>query len=647
MSDKDRLNFSIFLDDYLNDTKEGFQEINKILLALEKDPAQVDRLDEVFRILHTLKSASTMLGFSNIVELAHFSEDFLDRLRKCELPITQEVIDVLFEMIDALEISVRARTEGQSEKDQAPIVTAKIEEFKQKITQIEFHELLVRQGVIIINEQGVIESVNSEIERMFGYESGEIVSRNIRELISQSHREVYEGYLTNYLKLKTNKAKTIGIGRELMALRKDGSTFPIELAINEMHIGGQRLFIGILRDITGRKIEKTSFPTLEKTRTTRVSMDLLDSLFDQVGELIITKSRIDNIIADMANKELRTALTAMDRIISGVQENVSAARMVRVDEIFQKFPRMVRDLAREAHKEVELDVTGSEIELDKAILDALSEPLIHLIRNAISHGIEPAKVRLEQGKERRGVIRLVAKRVENHILIEVEDDGAGIDISFMKEVAVRKGFVKPEEAWLLKDEDVIDLLFKPGFSSVEEVTDVSGRGIGLDVVMTSVKRLGGTVEVITQKGKGTRFSLKLPLTTAIIQTLMVGVGKHIFAIPSDIVLETLELKPENIKEIQSEKVLVLRNEVIPFIKLSDLLNISQQEDSKDMIALILYRGDKFIGLGVDRVLDQIENIIKPFDPIAQQIKGFSGGTILGDGRVALLLDIPSLLGKER
>lgn len=645
--DKDKLNFSIFLDDYLNDTQEGFQEINKILLALEKDPAQVDRLDEVFRILHTLKSASTMLGFSNIVELAHFSEDFLDRLRKRELPITQEVIDVLFEMIDALEISVRARTEGQSEKDQAPIGTAKIEEFKQKITQIEFHELLVRQGVIIINKQGVIESVNSEIERMFGYESGEIVSRNIRELISQSHREVYEGYLTNYLKLKTNKAKTVGIGRELMALRKDGSTFPIELAINEMYIGGQCLFIGILRDISGRKIEKTSFPTIEKTRTTRVSMDLLDSLFDQVGELIITKSRIDNIIADMSNKELRTVLTAMDRIISGVQENVSAARMVRVDEIFQKFPRMVRDLAREAHKEVELDVTGSEIELDKAILDALSEPLIHLIRNAISHGIEPAKVRLEQGKERRGVIRLVAKRVENHILIEVEDDGAGIDISFMKEVAVRKGFVKLEEAWLLKDEDVIDLLFKPGFSSVEEVTDVSGRGIGLDVVMTSVKRLGGTVEVITQKGKGTRFSLKLPLTTAIIQTLMVGVGKHIFAIPSDIVLETLELKPENIKEIQSEKVLVLRNEVIPFIKLSDLLNISQQEDSKDMIALILYRGDKFIGLGVDGVLDQIENIIKPFDPIAQQIKGFSGGTILGDGRVALLLDIPSLLGKER
>ncbi|HWP46184.1 MAG TPA: chemotaxis protein CheA [Candidatus Limnocylindrales bacterium] len=645
MSDKDKLNFSIFLDDYLNDTKEGFQEINRALLALEKDPAQVDRLDEVFRTLHTLKSASTMLGFSSIAELAHFSEDFLDRLRKRELPITQEVVDVLFEIIDALEMSVRQRTEGQSEKDQALIITAKIEEFKQKITQIEFHELLIRQGVLILDEWGIIESLNPEVERMFGYRFDEIIGQNVKELISQPYREIYETYFNNYL--KTGKAKTLGIGRELKALRKDGSTFPMELAINEMQVGGRRLFIGVLRDITGRKGEKIFLPVIEKTRTIRVSMDLLDSLFDQVGELIITKSRIDNIISDTANKELRTALAAMDRIINGVQENVSAARMVRVDEIFQKFPRMVRDLAREAHKEVELVMEGSEIELDKSVLDALSEPLIHLIRNAISHGIEPIEVRQKQKKERRGVVRLAAKRVENHILIEVEDDGAGIDIPWMKEVAVRKGFVKPEEAKLLEDEEVIDLLFKPGFSSVEEVTDVSGRGVGLDVVMTSVKGLGGTVEVATQKGKGTRFSLKLPLTTAIIQTLMVGVGKHIFAIPSDIVLETLEIGPEDVKEIQNEKVLLLRNEVIPFVKLNNLLNIPQQEDSKDMIALILYRGDKFIGLGVDTVLDQIESIIKPFDPIAQQIKGFSGGTILGDGRVALLLDIPGLLGKER
>ena len=210
----------------------------------------------------------------------------------------------------------------------------------------------------------------------------------------------------------------------------------------------------------------------------------------------------------------------------------------------------------------------------------------------------------------------------------------------MKDLALRKGFVKEVES--LDDNDVLNLLFKPGFSSAEEVTDVSGRGVGLDVVMTAVSEIGGTVDVTTQKGKGTRFTLKLPLTTAIMQTLMVGVSNHIFAIPSDNIVETLEITHEEIKEIQNEQVLVIRNEAIPFVILQDVLNISRLDDQKELIAVILYWGDSFIGLGVDTLLDQTENIIKPFDPIAQQFKGFSGGTILGDGSVALLLDLPGL-----
>jgi len=536
MSDKDEIDLSMFLADYLNDAREGFQRINSALLALEKDSSQTEQLDEIFRAIHTLKSSSAMLEFSDIAELAHICEDLLDRLRKHEVPVTAETIGALFEVTDTLEKMVQERAEG-------------------KEGAVEFQAL----------------------------------ASKVKELASGE---------TSSQRQEVPNTKTAVI------------------------------------------------PTIEKIQTVRVQVDLLDSLFNLAGELIINKNRLDNILSDTANKELKAALASMEHNISELQENVSAARLVPVGEIFQKFPRMVRDLAREAGKEIELVLEGSEIELDKAMLDTISEPLIHLLKNAVDHGIEPAETRQKRKKKRSGMVKLAAKRAENHILIDVGDDGSGIDTARMKEVAVRKGFVSPEEAESLQDKDILNLLFEPGVTSAEEVTDVSGRGVGLDVVKNSVKRLGGTVEVTTQKGEGTLFTLTLPLTTAVLQTLMVGVGNHIFAIPTDTVVETLEIKPEDIKEIRNEQVLVLRQEVITFVRLNEVLNIPGGEDQDNLIAVVIHIGDRFLSLGVDSVVDQVENIIKPFDPVAQQFRGFSGGTILGDGRVALLLDTANLFGFE-
>jgi two-component system chemotaxis sensor kinase CheA len=527
MSAKGKTDFSLFLDDYLNDAREGFQAISSALLTLEKEHGQTDRLDEVFRILHTLKSSSTMLEFSDIAELAHTGEDFLDRLRKRELPVTQETIALLFRIVDTLEAMVR--------------------------------EPNADFGIRIAELKSEIRNPQSEIE-----------------------------------------------------------------------------------DTTFRNPQSA----IEKIQTVRVRVDVLDSLFDLVGELIIAKNRIDNLAADAASKELKAALVAMDRIIGELQEDVSAARLVPVDEIFQKFPRMVRDMAREQHKEVELVLEGHEIELDKSILDAIGEPLIHLLRNAVAHGIELPDDRQRQKKGGIGTVKLVAQRAENRIVIYVEDDGAGIDMPRMRQVAVRKGFARPEEVESLRDRDILNLLFEPGFSGAEQVTGLSGRGVGLDVVRTSTKKVGGTVDIATQRGQGTRFTLKLPLTTAIVQTLMVGVGDHVFAIPSDIVSETLELHPGDIREIRNEEALVLRKEVIPFVRLNEVLNVPSQEHQENPIAVVVHSGGQFVGLGVDSVLDHTESIVKPFDPIARQFKGFSGGTILGDGRVALMLDIPALVGFE-
>ncbi|HHT9110111.1 MAG TPA: chemotaxis protein CheA [Candidatus Brocadiaceae bacterium] len=391
---------------------------------------------------------------------------------------------------------------------------------------------------------------------------------------------------------------------------------------------------------------KASIPVIEKTQTVRVHIDLLDSLFNTVGEIIILRNRMETIVSDIQSKELKSTLAEMSRLVSQLQDDVSVARMVPVAEVFEKFPRMVRDLAKERRKEIDFILEGSEIELDKTILDAMGEPVLHLLRNAIDHGIESPEERQKQNKGIRGKIRLAAKRTENHILVEVEDDGRGIDTSHIKRVAVRKGFIKQEEADSLQDKTIMNLLFHPSFSTAEEVTGISGRGVGLYVVRTSAKELGGMVEMTTQVSKGTCFTLRLPLSTAIMQMLMVGVGEHIFGVPSDIVIETMDVKPEDIKQIHDSKALVLRNEVIAFALLHEALNVPYRREPENCIAVIISRGNKIMAIGVDTVLDQMENIVKPFDPIAQQFKGFSGGMVLGDGRVALLLDIPALFNFE-
>ncbi len=535
--DDEKLDLSIFLKEYVNDARDGFQRANESILALEKDTEHPEMLDEISRVFHTLKSSSTMLGFADISELPHSSEDLISRLKENIENITQRAIDLLFEIIDTLEAMVKERAEKRYSD-----WGEKVSELKSKISSIE------EEGGAVNNNQKAVK----------------------------------------------------------------GSVMPV----------------------------------IEKVDTVRVHIGLLDSLFNLVGELLITKNRIDTLLSGRMEKELKTTLSSMGRMLSSMQEHVSTARLVTVEEIFRKFPRMVRDLSRERNKMIDLILEGKEIELDKSVLDTITEPLIHLLRNSVDHGIETAEEREKKNKPLAGMIRLTAKRSENHIFIDVEDDGKGIDFTNVKEKAVQRGFIKSEDAVLMQEKDIINLLFSPGFSSAEEVTELSGRGIGLHVVKTATKELGGTVEITTEKGRGTKFSLQLPISTAVMQTLMVEEGDYVFAIPSDIVLETQRLSKEDIKEIENEDVLIYEEKVIPFTRLGSVLNIPSKLERNQSTAVILQRGNKLLSIGVDEVLGQIENIIKPFDPIAQGFKGFSGGIIMGDGRVALMLDIMTLFNLE-
>lgn len=530
--DKDKLDFSIFKAEYFSDAKEGFQEINTVLLILEKDYRRMEALDEIFRVIHTLKSASVMLGFTNIVELAHDSEDFLDMMRKREITVNAESLDCLFDIIDTLQKMVNAKAQGKD----------------------------------IINFTPVLDKI---------------------KLFTQAG-------LSRFKQKETLERQVI-------------------------------------------------MPVIEKISTIKVKVDILDSFFNQVGELTILKNRLNNILSGRETKELRLVLGMMDRVIGVLQEDVSVVRMVAVAEIFQKFPRMVRDLAKEADKEINFVLEGSEIELDKAILDVIGEPILHLLRNAIGHGIELPLDRQKSGKPSEGTIKLSAKRDENYVLIEVGDDGKGINKEVIKRTAIDEGFTDAQEADSLTDKEIYELLFKPGFTTIQKAGGLSGRGVGLDVVKLSVEKLGGIVEVYTEENKGTKFTIKLPPVTAFLQMLMVGVGSHIFAIPSDVVIETLDIKQEFLKYVHDEEVLVLRKEIIPFVRLGEILNLEAAETHSETVAVIINIENTIAAVGVDSMFDITENIVKPFDPIARKFKGFSGGTIMADGRVALLLDIPSLV----
>jgi len=539
-----------FLDGYLADSRDCFQEADEVLLALEQNPDQrgSERLDQLFRNAHTLKGSSAMLNFPEIAELAHATEDMLGRLRAGDQQISHSVVDTLFAAFDALKSMVKERARKKGKKG-------------------------LRGGTRL---SSLYSRLSDVAERASGPPSG-----------------------------KQLQHQAAGTDR------------------NDDLLSG----------------------AIETIETVRVNVGLLDSLFNLVGELLITKRRIDNLLPE-AGKDLRSSLGAMDRLINEIQEDVSDARLVKADEVLRRFPRMVRNLAREQDKEVDLVMEGQEIDLDKAVLDAIGEPLLHLLRNAVDHGIESAEVRRQRSKPLHGRVTLKVRRMESYIEVAVEDDGAGIELQELRDAFVSKGLLDAAEARELKRDGLLELIFEPGFTTAAQVNQVSGRGVGLDVVRTTAERLGGTVTVQTQPGNGCRFGMRLPLSTALTQTLMVGTGDHHFAIPSDLVLETMAVEAPDVREVGDEQFLLFRNEPIPFYPLNKLLGFADDMEQAETIAVVLSSGEQLIGLGVNSLEYQSKTIVKPLDSLAGSFRGFSGGTIRGDGQVVLLLDIPTLLSQQ-
>jgi len=376
----------------------------------------------------------------------------------------------------------------------------------------------------------------------------------------------------------------------------------------------------------------------------RVSIERLDNLQNLIGELVINKIRLSQISKQYDLRELKEALAHFDRITNELQDEVTEVRMVPMEHIFNRFPRMIRDLAKEGGKEVDLLMEGKEIELDRTVLDEINDPLVHLLRNAVDHGVEEPEEREQAGKSRRGLIRLIALREKNHVIIKVEDDGRGLDPALIRRVAVERKLVSPEAVERMTDTEAINLISLPGFTTAKKITEVSGRGVGVDAVRTKIESFGGSLRIESEIGKSSTFTLRMPLTLAIIQALLIRVGKEIYSIPVINTVETLELSSTEIKFVQQREVVLYRDSVLPLVRLNQVLGLpGEEEKNADQAILVSEVGEVRVGLLVDEVLGQQEIAIKSLGPLLKGVRGFAGVTILGDGRIALVLDVPSLV----
>lgn len=645
---------------FFAEAEEHLQELNEGLLTLEKDPAATDAVNTVFRAAHTIKGMAATMGFQTITVLTHRLEDVLDRVRSGTLTVTPELSDLLFKAVDRLEEVLSATQAG----NEPP--AASLEDI--------LPELSRWAGLSEVPEVPRTNQMSWTATDLSAYEA-----RVIQEAEPQGFQAFF---LTIYLApdciMKGVRAflvfkKLEGKGEVLRAEppvedleeEKFGDSFRLLFLTRETPAALEALLNGV-SDVTRVEVRPVVPKTSGETRTTdvaptrpangeekqrhlstqtvRIDIHRLDSLMNLVGELVITKTRLEQLLSG-SSPEIEETLKSLTRVAGGLQDAVMKARMVPLAQVFSRFPRMVRDLARELGRQVEFIIEGEETELDRSVIDEIGDPLVHLLRNAVDHGIEPPAERERRGKAATGRVRLSACYEGNHVLIAVEDDGEGIDCQAVLAKAEERGLITAQEAKTLSEKEIYRLLFLPGFSTAARITDVSGRGVGLDVVQNKIEALGGSVEVTSRPGQGTRFAIRLPLTLAIIQALLIKSGSETYALPLESVEEIQVARPADLKKVRGRDVLLLRGEVVPLVNLRALLGgETAGQGEEEEIPVVVVRGGERAGLVVDGLVGQREIVIKSLGRFLANVPGIGGATILGDGRVVLILDTDGVLG---
>lgn len=668
-----------YLELFLVESREHLENLNSFLLELEGNPDNNAVVDEIFRSAHTLKGMAATMGYEGISELTHEMENVLSRLRSGEIKADSQLVDLLFKCVDSLQNMVEAIEGGGSGENAAAELVNQLLTVGQTAAGA---EPIAQEEVVADNspDPGQITLTSYDITLLQeakdrGYKPYLVTVRVAPDCLMKSVRAFM---VFKQLEDVGEVVKSIPPAQEL----EDGlfdSDFqvlvltqenPKEIdnrlaAISEVTLlACQQVDIEkadrTTGDTDGKKIEKAVNQSavvktnnsddqqnlrVNKTRqTVRVDIERLDNLINLVGELVINKTRLEQIGISSKLLELSETVEQFDRITTDLQSLVMKVRMVPVEQVFNRFPRMVRDLAKDLGKDINFVVEGKETELDRTVIDEIGDPLVHLLRNSVDHGIEKPSVRRQKGKPVEGTVRLAARHEGNHVVIEVADDGGGIDPEKVKAKAIERGLISAKEAEMLEKNAALNFIFQPGFSTAEEITDISGRGVGLDAVKTKIESLSGSIEIETAPSQGTKFKISLPLTLAIIQALLVNVGQEIYAIPLSSVDETTIILPENIKRVQHQEVVVLRGKVLPIIRLQHLLDIALSESSEqELYVVVVRKGDKQAGLVVDSLIGQQEIVIKSLGSLLTGTPGVAGATILGNGEVSLILDVGSMI----
>lgn len=683
------MDVSQYLEIFIDETQEHLQSLNEQLLIIEQEPENTDTINEIFRAAHSLKGMAGTMGYKRMQKLTHQMENVFSEIRNGKMKVTPNLVDVLFQCLDALESYLNiiqetsdegdndneailnqldsilnsgaeaapAVKEAKEEKPAKPSGDGNKEKYKDlKYADFELHaikeafhkKLNVYTLTVFVEETCLLKAARAFLLFKNLENIGEIIKSE--PSAQDIEDEKFEYDFSICFVTGEDFDKVLSIVRSVSEIKD---------AIGERmeKIPEDKTVVAVTEDNKPEKgDEKTPAQSNAKgkpagkpivNRSVRVDIEKLDVLMNLVSELIIAKNGLvsQSIASDMIKSQaFNEQIEYLERVTTNLHESVMKVRMQPIETVTQKFPRMIRDLNKKLDKKMELIMTGEDTELDRTVIDEIGDPLMHLLRNSADHGLESGEVRLQRNKPEVGTIRLDAYQDGNNVVIEVGDDGNGIDVEAVKNKAVDKGSISSEQAALMSDKEAIDLLFQPSFSTAKVVSDISGRGVGLDVVKTKIESLGGDIEVKTALGEGSTFIIRLPLTLAIIQALMVELGNEKYAISLGSIQIIEDIPVEEIKYVQTKEVVNLRGTVIPLIRLNDVLDIEKTPDDESITVVVVKKGDKQAGLVIDRLIGQQEIVIKSLGKyINSSSKIISGATILGDGEVALIVDVNTLL----
>ena len=627
------------MEDFLIEAFELIEQIDHDLVELESNPEDLELLNRIFRVAHTVKGSSSFLNFDVLTELTHHMEDVLNKARKGELKITPDIMDVVLESVDMMKGLLESIRDNGS--DAAAGID--IKNICVRLTQISEGE--APSAAAEAPAAPAPEPVKEPEPVAPAEEAAPEVSD--AELSKLSDSEV-EAEIERLLKVRKAEDQARRASKGIAPKSPE----EIAPATSAASAPAPKPAPSRERDADKKVPAASSNSAVAQEQTIRVEVKRLDHLMNLIGELVLGKNRLLKIYDDVEERyegekfleELNQVVSSLSLVTTDIQLAVMKTRMLPIAKVFNKFPRMIRDLSRDLGKQIDLEISGEETELDKSIVEEIGDPLVHIIRNSCDHGIEDPETRKAMGKPEKGLVQLKAYNEGNHIVVEIVDDGKGLDADMLKAKSIEKGIITEREADAMSEKEAFGLIFKPGFSTAAKVTNVSGRGVGMDVVKTNIEKLNGIIDIESEVGKGTVMKLKIPLTLAIIQSLLVGTQEEFYAIPLASVLETVRVPIDDIYTIDGKNVLRLRDEVLSLVRLSDVFGVNKVFDGGDQTYVVIIGvAEAKLGIIVDTLVGQEEIVIKSMGDYLQNIPGIAGATIRGDGRVTLIIDVGAMM----